>query len=601
MTTELLQIQDSKSNVKVTDHALHVGIAGTSGNIAKVNDSGQVHTVMRGMVDDKNSTQDNLNPGGVFTGSATDTMDYSAITIIVHTDQPSAENGLKVEYSSDQVEWVTGEEYNIVGGATKFFTPTLQDQYYRLSYTNGSATTTDFHIHATMRKTPIKWSSHNIDDPITDQDDAELVKAVLTAKKDDGEYINIGATNNENLRVSVQEYGDTPAIDAFDRLRISEPFTIFDSKQLHDKQPLFWDEETGGSATSTHSSIDANVAMTVTASASDYVIRQTKQRFNYQPGKSQLIFFTFQSPQVSGVDSRMGLFSGTGTNNLTPNNGIFFECNGTLSWNVAKNGSIAETATQSNWNVDPLDGTGASGITLDMTATQIGVIDFEWLGVGRVRVGFVIDGLIYYCHYFNHSNDNTFTSVYMSSPNLPLRYSIETDGTNGSTLDHICSSVISEGGIEKTGILRSVDTGNTYLTSLNTGNSYALIGIRLKAAYNDVTIIPEGLSIFLGTNDAFKWQLQLNPTIAGTFTYNDLANSAVQYATGGSTNTITTDGIVISSGGGSTSTRQSDSDLQTALRIGQTIGGVMDELVLVIRPFSTNLSAWAGLNFRELL
>jgi hypothetical protein len=427
------------------------------------------------------------------------------------------------------------------------------------------------------------------------------VNASLVGVKPDGITTYIGATNNSNLKISVQEYGDTPAIDAFARLRTSEPFTIFDSKQLHDKQPLFWDEEIGGSATSTHSSTDADVEMTVTANANDYVIRQTKQRFNYQPGKSQLVFFTFQSPQVSGVDCRMGLFDGIIGTPKTPNNGIFFECNGSLSWNIAKNGSIAETVTQSNWNVDPLDGTGRSGITLDMTATLIGILDFEWLGVGRVRVGFVIDGLVYYCHYFNHANDSTFTSVYMSTPNLPVRYTIETDGTNGSTLKHICSSVISEGGIEKTGILRTVDTGNTYLTTLNTGNSYALIGIRLKAAYNDVTIIPEGLSIFLGTNDSFKWELHLNPTVAGTFTYNDLTNSAVQYAVGGNINTISANGIVIASGGGSTSTRQSDSDLQTALRIGQAIDGTMDTLVLVIRPFSTNLSAWAGLNFRELL
>jgi hypothetical protein len=424
--------------------------------------------------------------------------------------------------------------------------------------------------------------------------------ATLQGVKPDGTAAFIGATNNSNLKVSVQEYGDTPAVDAFARLRTSEPFTLFDSKQLHDKQPLFWDEEIGGSATSVHSSANAETKMSVTTSSSDYVIRQTRQRFNYQPGKSQLIFMTYHSPQATGVTARIGCFDGTGTNNLDPNNGIFFETDGTLSWNIAKNGTITETATQANWNVDPLDGTGRSGITLDPSDTQILIIDFEWLGVGRVRVGFVIDGLIYYVHNFNHAN-NDFDSVYMSTPNLPLRYDIQTDGTTASHIDHICSTIMSEGGVEKTGILRAVDMGDAYVTGYGTANSYALLGIRLKSAYNDISVIPESLSILLGTNDSFIWRLQLNPTVAGTFTYNDLTDSSVQYAVGALTNTITTPGLVIASGGGSTQTRSASADLLTALRIGSTIAGVRDELVLTIRPLSTNLGVWASASFRELL
>ena len=186
--------------------------------------------------------------------------------------------------------------------------------------------------------------------------------------------------------------------------------------------------------------------------------------FTYQPSTGAAAYdieastgggggFTFTGTDLTPGEfvTIKAVFDGTGTNNLTPNNGIFFECDGSLSWNIAKNGSITETVTQANWNVDKLDGTGPSGITLEPEATQILIIDYEWLGVGRVRVGFVIDGLIYYVHYFNHANDDTFTSVYMSTPNLPLRYTIETDGTEAAELDHICSSVISEGGLEETG------------------------------------------------------------------------------------------------------------------------------------------------------
>ena len=225
---------------------------------------------------------------------------------------------------------------------------------------------------------------------------------------------------------------------------------------------------------------------------------------------------------------------------MTPNNGIFFENGNALgaSWNIAKNGTTTETVYPSAWNVDPLDGTGASGKTLDLDGTQIAIIDYEWLGVGRVRVGFVIDGLIYYCHHFNHSNDSTFTSVYMSTPNLPIRYDIQSDGTVGSTFDHICSTVISEGGIEKTGILRSIRSGTAFVTSYGTANDYALLGIRLKSTRLDITVIPESIFVLCGTSDSFIWSVEINPTIAGTFTYTDLTNSSTQYAIGTIANTV---------------------------------------------------------------
>lgn len=426
------------------------------------------------------------------------------------------------------------------------------------------------------------------------------VNSRLQASQDDGKLIDAKATNSGNLKVSINEYGDTPAIDAFARQRISEPFTIFDSKQLHDKQPLFWDESIGGSATSTHTPADADVQMVVTASASDFVIRQTKQRFNYQPGKSQLIFMTFNSDQETGVTKRIGPFDGTGTNNLTPNNGIFFETNSNISWNIAKNGTTAETALQDDWNIDKLDGTGTSGITLDTSAAQILIVDYEWLGVGRVRVGFVIGGLIYYVHDFNHANDPAFPSVYMSTPNLPCRYDIQSDGTGGGELDHICSTVISEGGIEKTGVLRSIETGDTFSTGFGT-NEYGLLGIRLKDDYKDVTVIPEGVKAVIGTNDSFKYTLQLNPTVGGALTWISLDNSSIEYAIGGTGNQVTSKGLIVGAGGGSTSERSASESLETALRIGSNIDGTKDTLFIAFRPFTSNTSVWAALDVRELL
>jgi len=189
----------------------------------------------------------------------------------------------------------------------------------------------------------------------------------------------------------------------------------------------------------------------------------------------------------------------------------------------------------------------------------------------------------------------------MSSLNLPLRYSIETDGTAPSHLDHICSTVISEGGVEKTDILRSVDVGSTPLTASSSGTLYAMIGIRLKADYKDITVIPEALTAIATSNDSFRWSLHFNPTITNPFAYSDVDDSSLQEAYGVTANVITDEGTKIASGYSSTSTKQIDTVLNTALRLGSTIAGVQDELILAIMPLSTNLTVYGSLEVRELL
>ena len=430
---------------------------------------------------------------------------------------------------------------------------------------------------------------------------SKQVIAQIQGLNDGGELVSVGATTGGNLRVSLQEYGDTPAIDAFDRLRVSHPYTIFDSKQLWDDQPLFFDENLGGSATSTHSTVHARVQLAVTASASDYAIRQTKQRFNYQPGKSTLILLTFLATQETGITKRIGFFDGTGGTFMTPNDGIFFEVNDTTcSWNIAKNGSTTETVTQANWNYDPMDGTGPSGVTLDLDATQIAIIDFEYLGVGRIRVGFVVGGIIRYVNYFNHANDPTFTTVYMSTPNQPIRYDIQSDGTGAGSLDHICGTVMSEGGLEQTGIGRSVDTENTHVDANAADTPYCVLGLRLKTTHLDLTVLPQFISMISETNDDFKWSLLLNPTYNGTFTYSDITNSGCQYAKGATANDITALGTQLDSGYAK-SAGSIDRQISTNLRIGSLIDGTRDEIVLAVTPLSSNSDIQASLTFRELL
>ena len=401
-------------------------------------------------------------------------------------------------------------------------------------------------------------------------------------------------TVEENAEMACNSY------DAFGRLRTSDPTTLFDSKQLHDNAPLYWDdsEVSGASTTSTHSTARAATEMGVALNTAGKRVRQTFQRFNYQPGKSQQVLCTGildRSGGGSGITAAMGYFD--------DDNGIFVEiddgtCGMTIRTSVSGS-AVDTTVTQANWNGDKLDGTGASGHTLDLSKAQIWWCDIEWLGVGTVRTGFVIEGKFILCHSFHHSND--VTAVYMSTPNLPVRYEIENDGTGpASTMEHICSTVVSEGGLELKGVVRYKSTEGTHVDA-NTANSiYAIVGLRLKSAQLDEIIDLVSMSMIVQTSDDFEWLVLVNPTVAGTFTYSDETNSACQTAVGDSTNTVT-GGTPI--GGGfvkaSVSGGTISAELDNALRLGSAIDGTPDEIVLCCRPLANNADVEGSLTWRE--
>lgn len=400
---------------------------------------------------------------------------------------------------------------------------------------------------------------------------------------------------------------DGPQLDAFGRLRVSQIETIFDSKLLYDAAPLFWnDVQTSGTATSAHSTAEAAVTLTVNLNTAGVRTRQTFMRFNYQPGKSQLILITFvldASGGGTGITRRVGLYD--------TNNGLFLaDVEGVYNFTrrTYVSGSPVDTAvTQANWNLDKMDGTGASGITLDFTKTQILVIDYEWLGVGRVRLGFNVGGNTYYAHEF--LNTNVLTTVYMSTPNLPIRYELINDGNGvASTMKCICATVNSEGGTQNLGIIRYASTDGTHVDANTENTIYAVIGIRLKSTHigSSIKIINASVQIQTGSHKV-EWLLLLNPTVADVFTYADETNSAVQTAKGATANEVSNGykiagGFAESGGVQGGNAGSGGADVNNAILLGSTIAGVVDTIVLAVRPIggSSNVDIEGSLVWREL-
>lgn len=382
--------------------------------------------------------------------------------------------------------------------------------------------------------------------------------------------------------------------DAFGRFRVSDPITLFESKLIFDATAHLWDdqEESGGSTTSTYSETNARVRLAVANTTAGKRTRQTFRRINYIPGKSQLCLFTGiinVSGGGTGITQGIGLYD--------DDDGLFFLNNeGTMQ--VVVRDSTSDTAVaQSSWNIDPMDGTGPSGITADFTKVQIFVIDFEWLGVGRARFGLNIDGITYYVH--ENKVANTATTVYMSHPNLPIRYQIENDGTGGAAdMDHICCTIQSEGGGESIGDSHYISSGVTAISAATAGLIYAIKGIRLKTTTLNLELDITNVSTITTSNQAYEWLLILNGTVNGTFTYAD-ADHHVQEATGITANTNTVTGGTILCGGYGTTEASVQTPVDVAVKLGAAIDGTRDEILLCVRPIQNNTNVYGGLVFKE--
>jgi len=375
--------------------------------------------------------------------------------------------------------------------------------------------------------------------------------------------------------------------DAFGRLRVSNPLTIFDSKNIMSQNNLF-DPSTANGGSVTYTANKSTVNLNVTEAAGSKTIRQSKRVMSYQPGKSLLIFNTFvMNTLTANLKQKVGLFDA--------NNGIFFYADGTTLKIVRRtytSGAPVDTEiSQSSWNGDKLDGTGASGFDLDPATSNILFIDIEWLGVGSVRVGFVINGQLITAHTFN--NANSLTTVYMQTANLPIRYEIERAGTLTAgtyTLQQICSSCISEGGYSPQGLEEMIGTAQINAgVNLTTANTYYNIAtIRIKTSRPYAVIVPAGVDILNISNGDFEWGLFVNATLSSSFSYTSFSDN-VEYDL--QTTAFSTAGTRIAGGylGGKTAPFTLGGDfIAFSNQLGQTIAGVSDTLTLGVRPGTAN-------------
>ena len=403
----------------------------------------------------------------------------------------------------------------------------------------------------------------------------------------------------QEINVAGGETGIYPlgtAGDAFGRLRMSAPFTLFDSKNRYQADPQFAESLTAG-ASSNYSSVNASVTLALDGTtAPQSAVRQTYRVFPYQPGKSLLVFATFSmGPAVGAVDTKIGYFDGT--------NGVYFRRSGSsLLFEIMKNGSVNESVAQASWNGDKMDGTGVSGVTLNPTKTQILYIDFEWLGVGTVRCGFVQDGKLYVCHSFHHAN--IATSVYMTTATLPVRYEI-TDSTGSgvsSNLQQICSTVISEGGYEQV-TADHVARRTSELTGFS--NTFVpLVSIKLASGREGAVVLVNRMQALPTVTQYYEVVLVKNANLGGSLSWDSTTSSNVVYdesATSMSGGTIVQQEYITSTAQGRLST-DAPTGYNWDLQLGVNLSGSSDTYTVGIRTLDATptADAWGSLSFYDL-
>ena len=421
------------------------------------------------------------------------------------------------------------------------------------------------------------------------------VSGTVTANQGTSPWVVSGTTSS-----NVASFPST-STDAFGRLRVSEPFTMFDSSYRYGDNQL-WSTATATGGTAVYNAPQGLMDLNVTTTSGSSVQRQTTKVFSYQPGKSLLVMTTFvcAAPKAN-LDQKVGYYN--------TDNGYFLEQDGLTTYFVERSivsGAVTNTrVAQASWNVDPMDGTGPSGITLDISKAQILWMDLEWLGVGTVKMGFVINGTFYICHTWDHAN--LITSTYITTASLPLSCEITNTGTtaSASTFKQICATVIAEGGYALAGFQQSVGTPVTAAKALTTaGTFYPVVSLRLKTTRLDSISIVTAISLLgAGNNETFRWEVRAAGTTTGGSWVSAGPNSSIEYNL---TGTAYTDGRILAAGYTSSSNQGSPSVdiLKQALFANQferdPFTATPYEITIVIAGAANAVSCYASMDWEEV-
>lgn len=412
--------------------------------------------------------------------------------------------------------------------------------------------------------------------------------------------------------------------DAFYRLRVSNPVSLFTAESAFDP----WQNESstmkfvsqliGETAEATFSS--EGYYSLIVETESDCVIRQSRHYIPDQAGLSKIALISgvlLTGPQSQEtVVSRFGLFDG--------NNGHCLQlATDGLSFCELVNG-VETVIPQSNWNIDPLDGTGSSGLNLssyivangnlpdvvDLSYHQnILIIDTEWTGL--TRLGFFLNGVPRYAHQFAHENRQSPIS---NSSGLPVRYQIKKISTDNTQCElRVCWCNVLVEGTYVPHVPRFSYSNARGSYSLITPSSAAadsaltpVFSMRIKDIYSHASVKVETLKLSITTNNDIYWELIKNVTLqSDTWLVNAPYGSMIEFDTTTarySRGIVIKDGFLNASSMGETNFVDSTSSYLSDPILGIDLNGDRDTLTLGIRNLrgGETIKLWYIIGWMEL-
>ena len=406
-----------------------------------------------------------------------------------------------------------------------------------------------------------------------------------------------------NATSGIPQYSpSTPAsfgFDAFGRTKVSNPYTLFDNHHRYISGDEFSDIVTGG-ASVTYLVNESTDLLSVGTASGDKVYRESKKCFPYQPGKALTVMQTFvMSPAKTGLRQRVGYFS--------RQNGVYLQKDGNqvsiVRRSYASGALVEEVVPQSSWNIDTMNGLGPSRLVLDLSKAQILFMEFEWLGVGSVKVGFAINAQFITVHQFNHAN--ILDKVYMTTATLPLRYEIENTAAtaSASSMRQICATVLSNGGYDRKPEIWSASRNTLFQ---NIGTTFVpLAAVRLVAGRMDSVVQIARINVATTTNTLFEWGLFRNSGLTGGTWVQNTPSQDTEYNV---TATSMTDGVIVSRGflaGSNQNNAQITLEFDNSfdLQLGRTNADspVSDVYCLGIRTVSSTGDAIGSIQWHELI
>ncbi len=246
----------------------------------------------------------------------------------------------------------------------------------------------------------------------------------------DGDYSGLQTDRLGALKVALNDTDQDARWDQFEQLRVSESDIAFESIFYNTKRTHDWTEDAFGLSTVTYTAgttpfVDLNY---VAGAGVQRATLQTQRSMFAKPGRGMFVVLDMilttaathplEGLTVAGLGGELGIQGGVFFGLLAASNALIV-----VRVNITVGGDGTAFFTQPGFNIDPLDGTGISGVTLDTTERNSYYIEYPPSGVGEIIMGVIIDGKIIPAHRFQHSNSGAPTPSlkYMS---LPIRFDI---------------------------------------------------------------------------------------------------------------------------------------------------------------------------------